>query len=187
MSKTTKSDSSAGAAQADALVSQTEQPTPAANEPVVKAEKYVFGDYQDGQEFKGKLHIGDLFRPGFDPTPYQFTWIRFNRLEQAQSRYYTKVTKMTHGQWFNDKAFHPVHGAITRGEEFTDGKTPEVYLHVRPAEAARAETEQMLKMSAKNRNPHTSEVQGVVDGIGKAIGTNYLRGGLTQTVKSGWE
>jgi len=178
--------------QDETVTATIDQPeVPAADAPVIRAEKYVFGQYQDGSEYKGRLDVKSLFRPGFDPTPYDFTWIRFNREDDAQYRYFTKVTKALHSKWFKEDAFDKMNGSICagRGAPGTPSGLPEVTLYVRTKEAADAEREQMLARSAKNRNPiENEEYRANINGISKAIGSNFMRGsGLTQETKSGWE
>lgn len=167
-----------------------DQPAQPAVTPVKTAEKYIFGQYQDGFEHKGKLDIKSLFAPGFDPTPYDFAWIRYNRFEDAEhNRYFTKVCKALHSKWFKPDAFHKMTGCIDRGHDAPglDGKMAEVSLFVRAKEAAQAEQEQMMALSKKSRNPNQNEqYQAAMGGIEKAIGSDMMRGGLTQQV-GGWK
>lgn len=166
-----------------------DQPAQPDVSPVKVADKYVFGQYQDGFEHKGKLSIKELFAPGFDPTPYEFAWIRYNRFDDAENnRYFTRVSKMLHGKWFRPDAFHKMTGGIDRGHDAPglDGKTAEVSLFVRTKEAAQAEQQQMMALSAKSRNPNQNAAyMAEMQGIEKAIGTGFMRGGLTQGV-GGW-
>lgn len=166
-----------------------DQPAQPDAPPVRVADKYVFGQYQDGFEHKGKLSIKELFAPGFDPTPYEFAWIRFNRFEDAESRYFTKVSKALHSKWFKSDAFHKMTGSIDRGHDAPglDGKMAEISLFVRMKEAALAEQQQMMAMSEKSRNPNkNAKYLAEMEGISRAIGSDFMRGGLTQGV-GGWD
>lgn len=179
--------------QDDAIQTPTadETQTPVLTDGVVKAEKYVFGQYQDGNEYKGKLDIQNLFQPGFDQSAYEFTWTRFNHEDDMPARYFTKVTKATHSRWFKDEAFDKLNGTICRGRGAPgiDPGMAEVTLYVRAKEAANAERAQMLALSAKNRNPNENEQFKAIDqSIRKAIGSDFMRGtGLTQQTRNGWE
>lgn len=158
------------------------------NSPVMQAEEYVFGDYRPGSERKLSMDIGHLFAKGFDPTPYAFGWVRYNELGNAVDRYYTQVSPMLHGKWFKPEAFHKIYKAIVRGESYMNGEKPEFYLHVRPVEAEREESRQMMERCRQKLSPDNtqSEASGVINGIGKAIGTEHVHGNIQRGTTSGW-
>ena len=167
---------------------ETKATTPSANDPVIRSEEYVFADYRPGHERKLSMDIGHLFAKGFNPTPYAFRWLRYNELHTAAERYMTQVSPMLHGKWFKSDAFHKTYRAIVRGESYMNGEKPEFYLYVRTAEAEKAETQQMLKRCKEKLEPedNNSEASNIINGIGKAIGTNHVGGGITRGSVTGW-
>lgn len=151
-------------------------------------EIYNFGDEDHGALTQDEMAIGHLFRAGFDPTPYDFRWIRYNGMRDAERRYLIKVTKALHGKWFNEQAFHPVYGAIVCGERFMAGSTPEFYLMVRPKAALDAEN-----AVASRRN--ASRVETVEEDSGfkavtsqmAGVGGLNVSGGITKSPHPGWK
>lgn len=144
--------------------------------PVIKRDEYIFGDYQDNAMFKDPLDITRHFKIGFDPKPYDFKWFRYNNLESARSRYFVQVDKTIHARWFKPEAFHPIRSGICSGEEYMNGEMPENYLFVRPIEAAQAETQQMIALGERNRNPkendkYQSNMQGMSDALASEGGS----------------
>ena len=168
-----------------ATIDQTETP---AVEPVVRAEQYVFADYEVGRSFKDPMAIDDLFVPGFNPEPYHFAWIRFNKLDTAKGRYFTKVTPMVHAKWFKPTAFNNVHKAIVCGQEYLNGEVPEFYLHVRLKDADVAEKKAQAELGKHLRKPEESDqFKQVTSGIAGRVGANNVIGsGLTRSV-GGWK
>jgi len=153
---------------------------------VLQLTDYNFVDYTDGGSAGNEMSIGDKFAPGFDPTPYDFSWFRFNNLGQASKRFFIKVDKTLHGKWFKPGAFSKTHAGVTCGERFMDGTKPEFYLMVRSAEAKRQEDTQMLaRVRAQTDIENNGEFKAVISGLGQGVGSGNISGGVTRT-QSGW-
>lgn len=163
----------------------TKADAPTDADPVMRATEYKYMHYQAGNEFTDRMAIGHLFSTGFNPAPYDFRWVRYDQVPSIAQRYLVLVSKTLHSKWFKPSAFHHS-GNICCGEENMNGKQPEFYLAVRAKEALIAEREQMLQRSHEKRNPNAEGVEAVVNGIGRAIGTEYVRGGLTHSPMGGW-
>ena len=154
---------------------------------ILQADSYDFGQYKDGSVATTATSLDGKFAPGFDPTPYDFTWIRYNRLDEAGGRYFVKVEKHLHGKWFKPNAFHAVHPGIVCGEKFMNGERPEFYLMVRSAEARRQEQAQMLRKTvAQSEVENRDEFKAVVSGLGRDLGSANVTGGITRSARSGW-
>lgn len=160
---------------------QTETEAPAAKP------KFVFQHYQDNTGPIDMSRIDELLADGFDQSEWQFGWIHFNKLDWAQKRYYQIIRRDTHEHWFKPEAFDPVHNVIGRGQgnlNLSMGGIPEVYLCVRPKEAAEEEQRQMSEYSARRLqdDPKLAEIK---ERMGHVVGPESIFGGV-QTNRSGW-
>lgn len=138
--------------------------------PVMEHDNYVFPQYQDDTQVPDPTGIAHYFAEGFDSTPYQFQWVRYNQLDGAHKRYFTKVVREIHGAlgWFIPAAFDPLTGEIVMGQEHMKDGRGEIILHVRPAAAAAAEKEQMIAFSNRKRNPH-DEYDATVEEMNRSL------------------
>jgi len=166
-------------------VDQPDSAEPVIVDGVLQAKDYLFGAYQEGGTQRDEMSIDHLFAKAFNPAPYHFVWIRYNRLAEAKSRYFIPVSKQMHGKWFAPNAFHKTHPGIVCGEKYMDGGKPEFYLHVRSAEAKRQEDLQMLAKSRRQVDiENRDEFKAVVSGIGRDLGSSNVSGGVKRV--GGW-
>src|SRR5690606_34384090 len=109
---------------------------------VIEVEEFDFGT-SNGGRVVDEMAIGGLFAPGFKPELYDWSWFRHNRLNEAKSRYFTRVDKGVHGKWFKPSAFTGT--SIVCGQKYMTSGKPEFYLHVRSIKAKLAENEAEAK------------------------------------------
>ena len=152
-----------------------------------KKSKFVFQHYQDNTGPVDQSRIDDLLADDFDQSEWQFGWIRFDRLDWAQKRYYQVIRRDTHEHWFKPDVFDPVHNVIGRGQgnlSIAMNGIPEVYLCVREREAQQEEQRQMSEFSAQRLqdDPKLTEIK---ERMGNVVGTGSVFGGVSMN-RSSW-
>lgn len=181
--------------QTDALeVKHADQPeitTNQTSQQVIESDQYVFDDYYNGLA-QLETSIEDKFAPGFDPTPYHFTWVKYNKHAEAQKRYFTRVSRMLHADWFNPNAFDEITGGIAIGKDKLNDGRPELELFVRTKRADEAEKKAEIERSRRFRgdvplDETDDEFKAVTSSIAGRLGAGNVMGpGLTGHV-GGWK
>jgi len=134
--------------------------------PTAAEPQFYFPQYQDRTDANDRSDIAEMVREGVSMDAYHTAWIRYDKLKEAEKRYFQVVRKETHGDIFSDTAFD-TNGVIGMGHEYMGpqfGGIPELYLCIRPAAANVAEQQAMSEASAR-RLREDGEMQGLRDSI----------------------